>query len=593
MSGCKVQGHLGTEASLATAKAPKTKRKPLSPEERAKRNLQRRHRREIRETFAAVGFQRVDTAADKEFTYEGVTSDFDDVFVLENVVVFAEYTIRTDVSEHAKKKYLMYDRIRKSEPKFIAYARGAPLSIGAALDPKYSDHHIKVVLLYCSLNTVQADLKDQINLALFMDYSVVRYFRLLTKTVRKSARHEMLAFLGVDYKEFADRALNANASPRDPFHGSVLPEDHSKFPPGYKVVSFYIQPAALLSRAYVLRRDGWRDKHGLYQRMILRAKLDSIRKYLVEHKRVFVNNIIVTLPAGTKILDEAENTLDTAKLTSTMPATVSIPNNFNSIGLIDGQHRVFSYYEGGANESVIGSLRAQQNLLVTGIIYPESSTDEEKTRFEAGLFLEINSTQANAKSELKQAINQLIRPFLTDSIARDVLDKLNDGSGALSGKFSQSFFDAGGIRTTSIVSYGLRPLVRPSAPGPLFTRWSDKDKDVFVASESDTARKRYIDYCANQIGIFFAAARSRLPAERWTTSRATANRLLTPTVINGLIGAMRQALDAGVEMTFDNLHAKLAGLSDFPFEKYRSSQYTVMSTDIFKRFFALSVAKKT
>src|SRR5690606_30495183 len=123
-------------------------------------------------------------------------------------------------------------------------------------------------------------------------------------------------------------------------------------------------------------------------------------------------------------------------------------------------------YEGGANENVIGTLRSQQNLLVTGIIYLDNVGDPGKTRFEAGLFLEINSTQSNAKSELKQAINQLIRPFLADSIARDVLDKLNDGQGALSGNFSQSFFDAGGLRTTSVVSYGLRPLVRPSAPGP-------------------------------------------------------------------------------------------------------------------------------
>lgn len=162
------------------------------------------------------------------------------------------------------------------------------------------------------------------------------------------------------------------------------------------------------------------------------------------------------------------------------------------------------------------------------------------------------------------APNQLIRPFLADSIARDVLDKLNDGQGALSGKFSQSFFDAGGLRTTSVVSYGLRPLVRPSAPGPLFARWTDADKDTFVSFENDAARKRYIDYCASQIGLFLAAAKSRLPAERWTTSRTVQNRLLTPTVVNGLIGAMRQALNAGVEMTFENLRNRLADLETFP-----------------------------
>ncbi len=579
---------------MARAKAtPKKKKKALSPEERAKRNLQRRHRREIREVFSAVGFQRAEAASDKEFTYCGVTSDFDDVFILENVVVFVEYTTAHDISEHAKKKYLMYDRIRQDDAQFVAFARGTPLSIAGTLGTKYSDNQIRVILLYCSLNTVQTELKNQINHALFMDYSIVRYFKLLTRTVRRSAQHELLAFLGVNYKAFADKALNANASPRDPFHGSVLPEHHSKFPNGYKVVSFYIQPSALLSRAYVLRRDGWRDRGGLYQRMILRAKLDSIRKYLVDQKRVFVNNIIVTLPAGTKILDAEDNTINTKTIHNTLPAVISIPSEFNSVGIIDGQHRVFSYYEGGANEEVIGGLRSQQNLLVTGIIYPDNVSDSEKTRFEAGLFLEINSTQSNAKSELKQAINQLIRPFLADSIARDVLDKLNDGTGVLSGKFSQSFFDAGGLRTTSVVSYGLRPLVRPTAPGPLFARWMDSDKDTFVSFENDAARKRYIDYCASQIGVFFAAAKSRLPTDRWTTSRTIQNRLLTPTVVNGLIGAMRQALDAGVEMTFEKLHDQFAGLETFPFERYRSSQYTVMSTDLFKKFFAPTEAPKT
>ncbi|MEW9309858.1 hypothetical protein [Labrys neptuniae] len=578
---------------MAKAKVAKPKKKAPTPEERAKRNLQRRHRREIREVFSAVGFQRVEGASDKEFTYGGVTSDFDDVFILENVVVFAEYTTASDISEHAKKKYLMYDRIRKDDAQFIGFARSAPLNIAGALGSKYSDNQIRVILLYCSLNTVQTELKNQINHALFMDYSIVRYFRLLTKTVRRSAQHEILAFLGVECKVFADKALNANASPRDSFSGSVLPEHHSKFPKGYKVVSFYIQPSALLSRAYVLRRDGWRDRNGLYQRMILRHKLDSIRKYLVDQKRVFVNNIIVTLPSGTKIVDSNENTINTATIHTTQPAVISIPSEFNSVGIIDGQHRVFSYYEGGANENIIGTLRSQQNLLVTGIIYPDNVSNPEKTRFEAGLFLEINSTQSNAKSELTQAINQLIRPFLADSIARDVLDKLNDGQGALSGKFSQNFFDSGGLHTTSVVSYGLRPLVRPSAPGPLFARWNDVDKDTFVSFENDAARKRYIDYCASQIGLFFSAAKSRLPANRWTTSRTIQDRLLTPTVVNGLIGAMRQALDAGVDIEFDHLRDRFAGLETFEFEKYRSSQYTVMSTALFKTFFAPDEAPKT
>jgi len=559
--------------------------KVLSPEERARRNLQRRHRNEIRETFAAVGFARADGASDKEFTFREVTSDFDDIFVLENVVVLAEYTVtkESEISAHIKNKYAIYERINNYKDDFLVFAK-EKLGLETALSGTYANHQVEVVILYCALNTVKVELKQQVTYAKFMDYSVVRYFRLLTRTVKQSARSELLDFLGVTFGRFGPQALQNNPSPRESFRGSVLPEAQSKFPAGFKVVSFYINPSALLARAYVLRRDGWRDRNGLYQRMIIRKKLESVRKYLLDSKRVFVNNIVVTLPSDTKVLDDQEDTINPKTLTQTQPATISLTGNFNSIGLIDGQHRVFSYYEGGSNEDVISELRSQQNLLVTGIIYPPTTAPEEKTRFEAGLFLEINSNQANAKSDLKQAINQIIRPFLTDSIARDVLDAINDGTGVLSGKFSSDYFATGALKTTSVVSYGLRPLVRPVATGPLFSRWSDPQKHTMVAGEDDGARKRYIDFCVSNIGVFMSAAKSQLPSDRWTLDRKVPDRLITPTVVNGLIGAMRQALEAGVAIEFESLREKFKHLGTFKFEQYRSSQYTVMASDLFKQF---------
>src|SRR5262249_9033572 len=158
----------------------------------------------------------------------------------------------------------------------------------------------------------------------------------------------------------------------------------------------------LLERCYVLRKDGWVEGGGLYQRMISKAKIRSIRKYLLAEKRVFINNIIVTLPSGTQITDVSGKTLDAGKINKTEPANIQLPYEFNSVGLIDGQHRVFSYYEGGDNEAEISILRNQQNLLVTGIIYPPGLSDSDRVKFEATIFLEINATQTNAKSDLKQ-----------------------------------------------------------------------------------------------------------------------------------------------------------------------------------------------
>lgn len=90
-------------------------------------------------------------------------------------------------------------------------------------------------------------------------------------------------------------------TPFDPYDALLLPEEQSHFPSGFSVVSFYVDPDALLRRAYVLRRNGWRDGLGLYQRLIIPGKISSIKTHLKEKKRVFANNIVITLPSDSKL----------------------------------------------------------------------------------------------------------------------------------------------------------------------------------------------------------------------------------------------------------------------------------------------------
>lgn len=137
------------------------------------------------------------------------------------------------------------------------------------------------------------------------------------------------------------------------------------------------------------------------------------------------------------------------------------------------------------------------------------------------------------------------------------------------------------------MSYGLRPLVRPASGSPLFKIWSDASKDTMVADEDDAARKRYVDFCVNAINIYVSAAKSHLSKDKWTSDRKVPDRLVTPTVLNGLIGSMRHAVEAGYsDFDFEKMKVKFAGLEKFEFHKYKSSQYTVMAKDIHKKFFA-------
>jgi DGQHR domain-containing protein len=347
-----------------------------------------------------------------------------------------------------------------------------------------------------------------------------------------------------------------------------------------------MDPETLLSRCYVLRKDGWEEKGSLYQRMIDRSKIESIRKYLREERRVFINNIIVTFPSSTILLDYQGNALDMSRLTRTVPVSIQLPSEYNSVGLIDGQHRVFSYYEGGSYEEEIGKLRKQQNLLITGIIYPSSITPSEKIKFEATLFLEINATQTNAKSDLKQAIGLLLRPFSSESIAKQVVNRLNE-TGPLADQFQHYFFDKTKLKTTSVVSYGIRPIVKLQGMDSLYRVWSDPRKNALTSERDIDLLNEYVDFCVKEINRFLSAVKASIPSEKWTADKKVKGRLLTTTNINGFVICLRKIVERGGRThRFEYYRDKLKELGKFHFLDYRSSQYGRMGDEIYRKYFS-------
>jgi DGQHR domain-containing protein len=573
---------------VAKAKKKKKKKKLSTAAEKEQDKIRRTHFREVRSIFSICGFKRIPGASDKEFTFDGTTSDLDDVFIYENIIVLAECTTtQNDISGHLKKKKVLYDKILKDPPKFLSFLDKTFPDFADLKSAKYQPHHLKVIILYCSRYPVKSELKDEVPGITYLDYNIVRYFKTITDRVRHSARYEFFNYLGLSHKDIGPSAITPAAIPKLSYKGSILPEGQSHFPDGYKVVSFYVDPAALLERCYVLRKDGWSDDAGLYQRMISHKKIESIRKYLLGKKRVFINNIIVTLPNSTQLTDDNGKTLDPAKIHQTEPGNILLPYEYNSIGLIDGQHRVYSYYEGGRDEAKISILRVQQNLLVTGVIYPQNISRAERSKFEATLFLEINATQTNAKSDLKQAIGVLLQPFSQDSIARRIVNLLNE-KGPLSDEFERYFYDKGKIKTTSIVSYGLKQLIKLSGEDTLFKVWNHPKKDQLIEKPTDGLAQEYIEFCATEINTFMGSVRSSLPADRWTADSKTKGRMLTTTILNGFIICLRLLVEHKKLYAFETYKNKFSAsdLSKFPFSTYKSSQYRKLGEALYEKYFA-------
>lgn len=583
--------------------------------ERKKREKQN-HISSIRRIMANMGFERLTDISGHNFIYEGRTSELDDVFVLENIVLLVEYTTEKNPGDHLLKKDHFYQRVNGNPKMFLEFlidefpTKTFNHYYNDTIKNKYPTlDMLQLRTIYCSRHNIEDEHKNVVtNTIIFLDYDKVQYFKLLTKAIKKSAIYEFSNFLDIENKNYADNILNTSS--RSAYKGYVLPESKSRYKSGYKIVSFYIDAESLMRRAYVLRRESWREEKNirLYQRMLESDKISNMRKYLYEEERVFVNNIITTISINdielktvvsdpvTKEQKETTITIDKdgnfePNSPHVEPILIEIQDKYNIIGIIDGQHRVYAYHEGNDNyEDKIKSLRKQQNLLVTSIICPESESQNEKNRFEANLFLEINKNQKKLSSLLQQEIELIVSPFSTIAIGKDILNRLN-ANGPLHNKLVSCSYDKNKISTASIVSYGLRPLIKldENAVDSLFRIWNDSNKLKLKDKNCNDykLRESYIDFCVEKIRDILLAFKQHLSENNlWEPYSATNKQgVLGVVLLNGIMNVLRLLIENDQVSSAEEYKKLLNGVKTFHFRDFKSSQYRRMGEKLYSEYF--------
>ncbi len=591
---------------MAKKTTPKKKkvRKKLSPQEKE----QRGQRNEISTILKNIGFTRLSYIDGKHFMFDGRSSEMDDIFVNQNVILITEYTIGSP-GEHLMKKNYFYNKINQDKRAFIDFLlqeeklNSFKKYYDDNIQGVYSKNELRIKILYCSKQTISEEHKNLVNDVIFFDYHIVKYFQSLTKVIKKSSKYEFLHFLNIPFNEFAQDIKTSSLTSMSKFSGHILPEEKSSFKEGYKIVSFYIDAESLLKRAYVLRQNGWQDVEnvGHYQRMLVANKITGMRKYLTDKNRVFINNIISSIATDKIKLYDNKGTLLTLNnngqftgdnSTDVTPTLIEIYDECNIIGIIDGQHRTYAYHEGDDQyEDRISEHRKVQNLLVTGILFPSDESEQKRLNFEANLFLEINSNQANASSQLKQEIELMISPFSPVAISKKILQGLNR-SGPLGNLIEQYWYEKGKVKTASIVSYGLRPLIKiedEKAKDSVYLIWANPEKNKLKVKDNEEydLLKQYIDFAVEKIRDLLIAFKAKLTNDKWTTySPSTPNGVLTVTFINGVLNVLRLLIENGKVTTVEDYKAKLEKVNEFDVKKYKSSQYRKMGEDIYKKHFA-------
>lgn len=564
---------------------------------------QDKHIKLIRSIMDNMGFKRVSGLESRNFTFLGRQGELDDAFYYENILILMEYTVKKEVGEHLKNKTFLLNNIINNSKQFIDFAKEEPALRPLAncinqIETKYSTSEIQIRLFYASRYHVLDEYKRLAPSVVYFDYQVVKYFEIISKSIKKSTLFEFFEFVNIPFQFIGDNIHKSHEEADFSFCGEILPPTKSNESDNITIVTFYIDPISLLKRSYVLRNDSWKREENvlLFQRLLIPKKIHAMRGYLAKEKRVFVNNIIVALSPKdiSLIYNGNELTISEDGEITDIPfksehIQIKIKDKPNIIGIIDGQHRVFAYHEGSDSfEETISKLRSKQNLLVTGIIIPPKWNSLKQAKFQSKLFLEINSNQQSASSQLHQELDSLLHPLSATSISKNIINRLNEKS-PLEGCFAIHLEDEHKIKTASIISFALNILIRPNNQQGIWILWDLEKQKAFLSQNEDTVDldllKEYVDFCFKTICDFLIAVKINIPKELWEISSPKNHAILNVTTINGLLNCIRQLVvhnHISDSITYQN---KLKDLNTFDFKKYKSSQYNKMGLDLYETFF--------
>ena len=543
-------------------------------------------RRKIKTIFTSAGFTHLNTM-NKHQKIGLRDIEVDAVFIYENVLLICEDTgSAAKDKDHIRKKDEAFGIIREHIGDFLKWLCDGFPEHRQALG-RYEQERYQVFNLYISQNELNLtnDERALYSDIRFIEPQTLNYFHRITQCIKLSARYEIFRFLGLKKDDVglvsSDSGLNTFKAP------IICPKDYTGLKNGVRIVSFMMSAEKLLKTCYVMRKDNWEESIWLYQRLIDYKKINLIRKFLVDKGEAFFNNIIVALPDSVCFQAGGNHYASIDKVANFENCELVLPEEWNSVCVIDGQHRIFAHYEGPPSDKLekkVAGLRPQLHLLVTGLVFPPKMPPLERTQIQSEIFLDINWNAKSVPTEILQHIGMVKDPFSDTGLARRVIERLNREQVFLN-KFELTSLGEPKIKVTSIVSYALRYLVtlKPTdGRTSLYAFW-DGDKEA-MSNKDEAARDAYIDFCTAQLRTYFSAVKNRF-SDAWHDPNS---KILSVTSLNGFILAYLEQLEDNGVCNYEFYESRLKELEvDFSKEEfpYVSSQYKKFSMQILREAF--------
>lgn len=531
----------------------KCTKKKLTAEQKAAQLKKRKvlaFRKKIRSSFTDAGFTYFSTL-DKHFPIGTRTVELDYLFLYENIIVICEDNTKQKKDiDHIRNKNESFAEIRNNKTAFLNWLSNT-FPEKATMVKQYRPERYFLYYIYISQTELEIteDEKNRYSNLLFWDPETLSYFNRMAQCIQHSARYEIFRYLGLKNDEIGfSGSEGGKTTIKAPI---IYPQEATGLRNGVRVVSFIMSAEKLLRTSYVLRKDSWEESMFLYQRLIEKDKVKSIRAFLAQKGEAFYNNIIVALPDNVTFEDDAGTPILVENIGDFQHCKLVLPDEMNSICIIDGQHRIFAHYEAPATEKYelqIAPLRRQLHLLVTGLIFPTEMKEPERKQIQSQIFLDINDNTKKVAPNVLTHIEMVKDPFSDIGLARRVIERLNKKRVFLN-RFELSALDESKIKVASIIKFALRYLVTVTpAEGKtsLYAYWQG-NKEAFQQKD-EASLNDYIEFCANSIDLYFSAIRDAFKSS-WNDP---ASKMLSVISINGFIIAFNRQLNK-------------YGVSDYPF----------------------------
>ena len=201
---------------------------------------------------------------------------------------------------------------------------------------KYENNNLdtkekNVVFIYCNHKKLNELDKDRLAKKgiVYLNSSIIEYFLDLKAQYSRLAYFQLVSFLckGQLIRSLTDQEL-------------TVPAIRCKYDRKTYCYLFAIQPRRIIPLSTVPHRklDYEEDLNNNYQRLVKKTKIKAIKKFITEQRGVFPTNIIISIETDKPIFKPTG-----AAINNIHHGTVTLPRKFQSLNIIDGQHRLFAY----------------------------------------------------------------------------------------------------------------------------------------------------------------------------------------------------------------------------------------------------------